>query len=63
MKKIIKSDNLGNMYVNDVVVGYVEDLKSAEEMIKILNKKQRRIKENEYYYSIEDENYKLYKFE
>ena len=54
---VIKSDNVGNMFVDDEVVAKVVDIKLAKEMIDILNKG-----ENEYYYSLESDDYKLYKF-
>ena len=55
--KIVKSDNVGNMFVDDEVVAKVVDIKLAKEMIDILNKE-----DSKYYYSLESDDYKLYKF-
>lgn len=54
---VIKSDNVGNMFVDDEVVAKVVDIRLAKEMIEMLNKE-----DSKYYYSLESDDYKLYKF-
>ncbi len=58
MLKIIRTDNVGNMYVNDVVVAMVTNLEIARKMIEKMNEGEN----NEYYYEIVDEDYEMYKF-